>query len=99
VFWAKMSATDSPPEWLSTHPSSETRQLILDTLMPTAILLRDQCKVRPIVGFNLLFVSSRCVQIPVTWLNTFCTVLNTIFSIISRPFSLMYRNMYQSRKH
>lgn len=44
VFWAKMSATDSPLEWLSTHPSSETRQLILDTLMPTAIQLRDQCK-------------------------------------------------------
>lgn len=44
VFWAKMSATDSPLEWLSTHPSSETRQLILDALMPTAIQLRDQCK-------------------------------------------------------
>jgi Zn-dependent protease with chaperone function len=44
VFWAKMSTSDPTLEWLSTHPSSETRQLILDALMPRAIQLRDQCK-------------------------------------------------------
>jgi hypothetical protein len=46
-----MSVMDAEFEWLSTHPSNETRQLVLDTLMPTAIQLREKCKVRP-VGRN-----------------------------------------------
>jgi len=43
------------------------------------------------VGFNPLFISSTCVQIPVTWLNTFYMVVNNIFTITSRSCSLMYR--------
>lgn len=48
AFWAKMSVLDKECEWLSTHPSNETRQLVLDSLMPSAIRLRDDCKVRPV---------------------------------------------------
>lgn len=44
VFWAKMSSLDLEFEWLSTHPSSETRQFVLESLMPTAIQLREKCK-------------------------------------------------------
>jgi hypothetical protein len=50
VFWAKMSSSDSEFEWLSTHPSSETRQFVLESLMPVAIQLREKCKVRHIYG-------------------------------------------------
>jgi hypothetical protein len=50
VFWAKMSSSDPELEWLSTHPSSETRQFVLESLMPTAIQLREKCKVRHIHG-------------------------------------------------
>lgn len=50
VFWAKMSSLDSEFEWLSTHPNSETRQFVLESLMPTAIQLREKCKVRHTYG-------------------------------------------------
>ena len=73
-----MSATDSPPEGLSTHPSSETRQLILDILMPTAIQLRDQCKVRPafhkvsFIGFGCFLLAPDMLYITIN-----CTIASS----------------------
>ncbi|PSN34269.1 hypothetical protein C0J52_18769 [Blattella germanica] len=47
AFWAKMSVyEDDQVEWLSTHPNSEKRHEVLDELMPTAIKLRNDCKLR-----------------------------------------------------
>jgi hypothetical protein len=42
--------------------------------------------VSTIVGFNPLFIYSRCVQIPVTLLNAFCMVAHNIFSIMFAVF-------------
>ncbi|XP_069694884.1 metalloendopeptidase OMA1, mitochondrial isoform X3 [Periplaneta americana] len=44
AFWGKMKSNDSHIEWLSTHPSNETRQMVLDALMPVAIQLREKCQ-------------------------------------------------------
>lgn len=73
-----MSATDSPLEWLSTHPSSETRQLILDTLMPTAIQLRDQCKVRA-ACYKVSFIGFCCFLLATDMIYT--TINCTISSL------------------
>jgi predicted Zn-dependent protease len=48
-FWRKMSAQGgaSPPEFLSTHPSGETRARRLDQLMPEAVRVYEASKGRP----------------------------------------------------
>lgn len=48
-FWRKMSAQGgaSPPEFLSTHPSGETRAKRLDQLMPEAVRVYEASKGRP----------------------------------------------------
>lgn len=52
VFWAKMAlreelgCEEKPLEFLSSHPSHETRQKAIDDLIPDALKLRDYCKVR-----------------------------------------------------
>lgn len=49
VFWAKMQVVSlhsehmEPPEYLSTHPSHESRQDHLLTLVPQALELRTSC--------------------------------------------------------
>ena len=49
LFWAKMQVVSEmnesiqPPEYLSTHPSHETREAHLAKLVPDAMLLRDYC--------------------------------------------------------
>ena len=49
LFWAKMLAVSQnsefvqPPEYLSTHPSHQTREAYLAKLVPDAMLLRDSC--------------------------------------------------------
>lgn len=49
-FWERMSALggSSPPEWLSTHPSHETRILELSDMMPDALLVyQESARARP----------------------------------------------------
>ena len=43
AFWARMAALggDSPPEWLSTHPSNENRIQQLEELMPEAVQIYE----------------------------------------------------------
>ncbi|KAK7793882.1 hypothetical protein R5R35_003566 [Gryllus longicercus] len=47
-FWKKMKAMTSDGlddlEWLSTHPSYDTRQIVLNELIPSALQLRETCQ-------------------------------------------------------
>lgn len=55
AFWGRMSVMDKlreekgekgeEPAWLSTHPSHNERQEMLNSQMTEALILRDACKV------------------------------------------------------
>lgn len=50
AFWERMSALggDSPPEWLSTHPSHDTRIIELTEMMPEALeVYEESTRARP----------------------------------------------------
>lgn len=50
AFWRKMELHNKNEEieWMSTHPSHETRRLLLDEYMPRALGIRAQCGCAPL---------------------------------------------------